>query len=425
MNEFFLHHLWKLKLFNFRDLQTTESESVEIIKTGLHNSDAGPDFFNAQVKIGDTLWAGNVEIHLKSSDWKKHEHEKDDAYNNVILHVVFEDDEPVKRKDGSLIPALELKGRFDERLWKNYTELLQSRKWIPCEHRISEVDEWTLNNWLDRLLTERLEIKTERIFSSLQMNGNNWEESFYQHLAKNFGFMINADPFERLAQSLPLAFLSKHKDHLNQLEAMLFGQAGMLENELNDEYAKELQKEYAFLKNKFKLEPIPLHQWKFLRLRPVNFPTIRLAQFAQLVHQSSHLFSKILECENLQWMERYFEVEVSDYWHTHFVFDKISGCQRKHLGESAIQNILINTIVPFLFAYGRSRNSDIHEERAIRFLEEIPSENNSIITNWNQLGIESGSAYCSQALLQLKNVYCSEKKCLTCSIGNKIISNLS
>ena len=425
MNGNFLHHLWKLKHFNFHELKTTEGESVEILKTGLHNHDAGPDFFNALIKVGDTLWAGNVEIHLKSSDWKNHEHEKDKAYDNVILHVVYEDDGIIKRSDGSPIPTIELKEKFDHRLWRNYNELVHTPHWISCAHRISEVDEFTVNNWLDRMLTERLERKTETIFSSLESNNNNWEETFYQHLAKNFGFKVNAMPFELLAKSLPLNFLSKHKDHVVQLEAMLFGQAGMLTEELKDDYPNELRKEYLFLKNKFNLESIVGHQWKFLRLRPMNFPTVRIAQFAQLLHRSSHLFSKILECTNLEEIEKYFEVKVSLYWQTHFVFDKLSILKSKHQGESTIQNIIVNTVVPFLFAYGISRSSEEHQQRALQFLEEIPSEENIIISKWNDINIKSRSAYSSQALLQLKNEYCDLKKCLTCSIGNKIISNPS
>ena len=424
MTENFLHHLWKLKLFNFKNLETTESEPLEIVRTGQHNNDAGPDFFNAQVKIGDTLWAGNVEIHLKSSDWKQHSHEKDKAYDNIILHVVYENNEAVTRKDGSLIPTLELKNKFDDRLWTNYTDLLQSDHWIPCGPHIRTVDHFHLNNWLDRLLTERLESKTETIFSSLRLNNNNWEETFYHDLARTFGFRLNAVPFEMLAKSLPLTYLAKHKNQLKQLEAMLFGQAGMLEKNFKDDYSGELSKEYLFLKNKFRMEPISLHQWKFLRLRPMNFPTIRIAQFAQLVYRSSHLFSKILDCENLEQVEDYFRVDVSDYWQTHFMFDRISKQQSKHLGEGSVQNIVINSIVPFLFAYGKARHSEVHQQRALQFLDQLPSEKNSIISKWKEVGIESTTAYRSQALLQLKNEYCAEKKCLTCSVGNKIISSL-
>lgn len=423
MTEAFLHHLWKLKILNSGKLKTVEGESLEILKTGQHNSDSGPDFFNAQVKIGETHWAGNVEIHLKSSDWKNHFHDQDGAYDNVILHVVFEHDGTVMRKDGSRIPEFELKNQFDERLWRNYQSLLQSNQWIPCQHLISKVDPFTLNNWIDRLLIERLENKTEVLFSSLQSNNNNWEETFYQHLAKNFGFRINAFPFEMLAKSLPVSCLAKHHDRLLQLEAMLFGQAGMLEKRRKDDYPNELKQEYDFLKNKFGFEPMALHQWKFLRLRPVNFPTIRIAQFAQLVHHSSHLFSKILDCEKVEDLKKYFRLEVSSYWQSHFVFDKPSKKQTKTFGDGSFENIVINTIVPFLFAYGQNRCSEIHQQRAIQFLEEIPSEKNSILAGWKKIGIDSRSGYYSQALLQLKNEYCLEKKCLNCSIGNYLLLN--
>jgi len=423
MNEFFLHHVWKLKLFSSRDLTTADGEPIEILKTGLHNNDAGPDFFNAQIKIGKTLWAGNVEIHLKSSDWKNHAHEKDKAYDNVILHVVFEDDQPVMKKNGLLIPTLELKGKFDFRLWENYKELQNSNQWIPCQDRVSNVDAFIFNNWLDRLAAERLEKKSAAILVSMEQNRGNWEETFYQHLAKNFGFRINALPFEMLARSLPMLHLTRHKDHLHQLEAMLFGVGGMLENEMKDEYPRSLQIEFAFLKIKFSLKPISV-PWKFLRLRPVNFPTIRIAQFAKLVHRSTHLFSKILECTSLKELEKYFEAGVSDYWQTHFVFDKPSVDRAKNIGKEAFNDIMINTLVPFLFVYGTSRGSDIHRLRALQFLMEIPAENNVIIRNWKHVGVRSGSAYHSQALLQLKNEYCSEKKCLLCSIGNELISHL-
>jgi len=424
MNEYFLHHLWKLRLFHMQHLETVSGEKIEIIKTGLHNSDAGPDFFNAQLKIGGTIWAGNVELHLKSSGWRSHSHDQDPAYDNVILHVVYEHDEEIQRKDGSLLPTLELKNKFDERLWKNYQDLLSSHEWIPCQHRFTLVDAFTFDNWLDRLLTERLERKTESICAALNANKNNWEETFYHHLARNFGFRLNAIPFEMLAKSLPLVCLTRHKNRLDQVEALLFGMAGMLEKNFADEYPCTLHREFEFMKIKFGFEPIQGHQWKFLRLRPLNFPTIRLAQFAQLVHRSAHLFSKIMECEHVTDIENFFRVEVSHYWQSHFTFDKPSAKRAHPIGTGAIQNIIINTIVPFLFAFGRQRNSEIHVQRALSFLEQLPAENNSIINGWIEMGIRPGTAYRSQALLQLKNEYCSEKKCLTCSIGNKIISNL-
>jgi hypothetical protein len=421
MKEDFLHHLWKFKLFNHHNLKTTDGEPVKVIQTGQHNTDAGPDFFNARVKIGNTLWVGNVEIHLKSSDWKKHSHHLDGAYKNVILHVVHEHDEAIKSVNGDEICTLELKERFNPKLYQNYRELLESRQWIPCEKRIKSVDKITIDSWLERLLIERFERKTDNILQSLRINKNNWEETFYHQLAKNFGFQLNALPFEMLAKSIPLSHLGKHKNNLFQIEALLFGQAGLLNKKFKDDYPNELKKEYEFLRRKFSMKEVDGSQWKFLRLRPPNFPTIRIAQFAQLVHRSSHLFSKILETAKIDDLKSHFEISVSDYWLIHYVFDKASSRREKHLGENAMLIILINTVVPFLFAYGKQRQSEVHEERALSFLEKLSAEKNSIIHHWESLGIFSKNANHTQSLLQLKNEYCSQKKCLNCAIGNKII----
>jgi hypothetical protein len=425
MKEDFLHHLWKFKLYNRHNLKTTAGETVEVINTGLHNTDAGPDFFNAKVKVGNTLWAGNVEIHLKSSDWKKHSHHLDGAYKNVILHVVHEHDVPVTTKDGGEIVTLELKERFNPKLYENYLQLVESREWIPCEKKIKNVDRITVNAWLERLLVERLERKTESILQSLKLNKNNWEETFYHQMAKNFGFQLNSLPFELLAKGLPLSYLGKHKNNLLQVEALLFGQAGLLNKQFKDDYPIQLKKEYDFLKKKFSLQPMDGSQWKFLRLRPSNFPTIRIAQFAQLIHKSSHLFTKILETEKHDKMESLFNVSASDYWLTHYTFDKTSSRREKHLGETAVRIILINTVVPFLFASGKQKQSEAHQERALTFLEKIEAEKNLIIKHWKDLGIQSENAGQTQALIQLKNEYCSNKNCLNCAIGNKIIGSIS
>jgi hypothetical protein len=270
-----------------------------------------------------------------------------------------------------------------------------------------------------------LERKTENILQSLRLNKNSWEETFYHQLARNFGFQLNSLPFEMLAKSLPLSYLGKHKNNLLQVEALLYGQAGLLNKKYRDEYADQLHQEYDFLKKKFSLKPLDGSQWKFLRLRPSNFPTIRIAQFAQLIHRSSHLFSRILEPEKLAELKKHFEVSVSDYWLTHYVFDKLSPKRPKHFGDTAVLIILINTVVPFLFAYGKQRQSEVHEERALNFIQKLPAEKNSIISHWNELGISSNDAGRTQALLQLKNEYCLEKKCLNCTIGNKIVSSIS
>jgi hypothetical protein len=422
MNEDFLHHLWKFRLYNSIGLKTTVGEELQILKTGQHNTDGGPDFFNSQIKIGKTKWAGNVEVHLKSSDWKKHAHDKDGAYKNVILHVVYENDEDVFSSDGNKIAALELKDRFNPKIYENYLKLIESKEWIPCQKYISNVDRITITSWLERLLVERLESKTQLILDSLKLNRNNWEETFYQHLAKNFGFKTNAVPFELLVKSLQLNYLAKHKDHLLQIEALLYGQAGLLDKKFKDDYPNALKKEYAFLQKKYSLKPIDGSLWKFLRLRPGNFPTIRIAQFAQLIYKSSKLFSKILEQEDIEVIKSFFEVSTSDYWKSHFTFDKPSTNREKTLGNDSAAIIIINTIVPLIFAYGKQWQSAEHEERVLQMLEQLSPEKNSIIDNWNDLGIKAVNAADTQSLLQLKNEYCSKKKCLVCGIGSKIIS---
>ncbi len=293
MKEEVLHYVWRTRRFDFQNLITTEGEAVEIIAPGTHNTHAGPDFFDARVRIGGTLWAGNVEMHLVASEWETHRHGEDRAYDNVVLHVVWEEDLPVLRSNGERIPCIELKKRIPAALIKTYRELLHNEHWIPCQHHFHRVPDITRQVWLDRLMVERLEAKTAFIAESLERTQQHWEETFYQILARNFGLKVNAEPFEALARSLPLNLLSKHKNNLLQLEALLFGQAGLLEGVFEDDYPQRLQKEYAFLQHKYSLQPIAGSSWKFLRMRPANFPSLRIAQFATLIHQSAHLFSKI------------------------------------------------------------------------------------------------------------------------------------
>lgn len=424
MNEEFLHYIWKFKLFNQQDLKTLSGETVEIVKAGTHNTDAGPDFFNAQLKIDSTLWAGNVEIHINSSDWEKHSHQRDKAYNNVVLHVVYNADKPVFRASGELIPTIELKERIAEKIVDNYQNFNASNDWVPCEKQVGTVPSLIINSAVDRLLLERLERKSLTIINSLELNNNNWEETFYQQLARNFGFKTNAEPFELLAKSLPMIYLGKHKSSLLQIEALLFGQAGLLEEHYKDKYLQTLQNEYVFLKHKLKLQSIDGHLWKFLRLRPLNFPTIRIAQFANLVFNATHLFSKIIETTEFVALKKLLDVDVSEYWLTHYTFDKVSVSKKKHLGEEAVNNIIINTVVPFLFVYGKQKKEEMYVERALEFLENTAGESNAIIEKWKALKLPVKTAYSTQALLQLKNEYCNHKKCLSCSIGSYLLKNV-
>ncbi|MBI3500723.1 MAG: DUF2851 family protein [Bacteroidetes bacterium] len=421
MTEEFLWHIWKFRLFDNKDLQTTSGEEIKILKVGEHNSDSGPDFFNARIKIAGTEWAGNVEIHTSASDWHKHKHTTDKAYDNIILHVVHEADEKLHRRNGELIPTLELKNKIPQNIYGKYLQFKSSKDWIPCEKQIASVDKFTLNNWLDRLLVERLERKSKIITDSLKQNKNNWEETFYQMLARNFGQKINSDPFELLSKQLPVSVLSKHKNNLLQIESLLFGTAGMLEKDFKDDYPNELKKEFKFLKSKFKLKPIDSSLWKFMRLHPPNFPTIRISQFANLIYKSSHLFSKILEAGSVKQIIILLETETSEYWQTHYQFDKFSSKRIKKIGKDSINTIIINTIVPFLFIYGKEKGEEKYCDNALIFLEKLDAENNSIISKWKSIGLPAKSSYETQALLQLKNEYCSNKKCLSCGIGNALL----
>ncbi|HHM20798.1 MAG TPA: DUF2851 family protein [Bacteroidetes bacterium] len=421
MKENFLHFLWRFRRFDHTDLKTTGGHPVEILHPGQYNQHAGPDFINARLRINHTEWAGNVEMHLKSSEWWDHNHQNDQAYDNIILHVVLEEDRPVLRADGSPVPCLEIKKRIPAGLLGTYQKILHNEYWIPCQHQFFSVSEITKNLWLDRLLVERLERKTEAIKSALLKNNMDWEETFYQFTARNFGLKINAQPFELVARSLPQNLLARHKDNLLQIEALLFGQAGMLENVFVEKYPGRLKQEYLFLKKKYQLVPVDPHLWKFLRLHPANFPTVRLAQFAQLIFRSIRLFSKILEVETIKEIEKLFTVKPGGYWLTHYKFEKESEKRNKSFGKEAIRLLTINTIVPFLFLYGSETGEESFKDKAFRLLEEISPEKNKIIKGWEALGIKAGSACQSQALLQLKNEYCDKKKCLECNIGGAIL----
>ncbi len=421
MNENFLQYVWKYGLFDSSSTVLDNGEEIEIISPGEHNTNAGPDFTNVKIKIGKVLWAGNVEIHVNSSDWEKHGHHHDKAYDNVIIQVVANHDKPVKRTNGEPIPTITLK--YNPKYYNNYSDLINSRNWISCEHKINDVNSFIIRYWLEKLMIERLEVKAGEITRYFKQNKNNWEETFYQRVGNNFGFKLNAQPFEMLVKSIPLNCLAKHKNNLLQIEALLFGQSGMLNDlEHEDDYINILKREYAFLQKKFNLKPVEKHLWKFLRLRPSNFPTIRIAQFASLIYSSSKLFSKILEANNVEEIKKLLSVTASSYWDVHYTFGKPSAKRVKKLGDAGINILLINTIIPFLFVYGKVKNNQMYKDRALKFLEHVKAEQNHIIKGWKELGIIPENALQSQALLQLKNVYCDPKKCLDCQIGNQLIS---
>ena len=422
MKESILHFIWQYKLFTAHNLQTVNGEIVEIIDVGKLNTDAGPDFFNAKIKIGETLWAGNVEIHTHTSDWNKHNHQADKAYDSVILHVVKHADGEIYRLDGAKIPQLEL--QYPTEVETKYLQLISQKKWIPCEEKIGNVAPVFIQSWKNALLTERLEQKMLAIESLLNEKNQHWEEAFYITLARNFGFGTNNLAFECLAKSIPLNVLGKHKDQLIQLEALLFGQSGLLIELENDDYIQKLKQEYNFLRSKFSLQAMDASQWKLLRMRPDNFPHIRIAQFASLIHTSSKLFSKIIENPTIDYLQSTFECKTSDYWQTHYTFSHESKPKIKKLGAQSINGIIINTIVPFLFCYAQSKNNQLLKDKAIELLEQIPAEKNAIIKGWELIGLNSQSAYDTQALLQLKKNYCEDKKCLRCRIGHKVLTQL-
>jgi len=421
--EDFLHYIWKFRLFDKTELKTVEGESIEIYSAGLHNTHSGPDFHNARVKIGDTLWAGNVEVHVPSSDWHKHNHTNDNAYNNVILHVVYRDDEPVILPNGRRLPTLELENRIPPDLYNRFHALVYGNQTIiPCEGSIKTVDEFTMRSWFTRVLIERLEKRSETVITALNLNRGDWEETFYQFLAANFGFKTNALPFELLAKSLPQNLLAKHKNNAMQIEALIFGQAGFLEDDLTDVYPQSLKKEYDFLRKKYSLTPIENHLWKFMRMRPQNFPTIRLAQFAALVVKSNHLFSKILDIREIKGLRELFtDIPVNPYWDDHYRFDAPSKPMAKNLGASSIDVLLLNTLAVFLFSYGRHLQLEYYINCSMKLLENLPKEENNIIADFDVLGVKINTAFESQALLELRNNYCNFKKCLQCGIGNKIL----
>ncbi|MEE4198852.1 MAG: DUF2851 family protein [Bacteroidales bacterium] len=423
MKEEFLHYLWKYKLFHTSNLRTQTREKVDIIHPGIHNKDSGPDFFNARIKIGPTTWAGNVEIHLRSSDWYHHNHHLDKAYDNVILQVVQHHDQEVYLTNHTLVPTLEI--RFDEVLLKNYEQLLESESWVACEKDLNTVEDFVVQKWIEALAVERLEEKSLRIQAHLKQTQNNWEETFYQLMARNFGFKLNAGPFELLAKSLPLKVLAKHRDNLVQLEALLLGQAGFLEPEEGDEYYLTLKQEFNYLRHKFKLNPLEKHLWKFLRSRPGNFPTLRIAQFAMLIYRSNGLFSRMMGEKEVAPLRALLHALPSAYWNRHYQLNKLSADQPKPLGRMAVDNVLINTVVPFLFVYGKTTREEEYGYRAMALLSEIKPENNSVITRWGKLGMNPKSAFDTQALIHLKNKYCTFKNCLQCQIGNYIIKNSS
>ena len=420
-----LHYTWKHKLYPLKELTTSDGQRVEIVDPGLHNRNAGPDFFNAKIRIGSTMWVGNVEIRDKSSDWYQHGHDKDSRYDNVVLHVAAELDTEVMKSNGEYVPQLQLSVPDD--VLTHYDELQKTDEYPPCYKVIPHLSALIIHSWMAALQTERLEQKTEAIRKRAELCNGSWEDAYFVTLARNYGFGINGEVFEQWAYNIPLNAVAHHRDDLFQIEAIFMGQAGLLEldsipeyyqkDALNDGYFAKLRNEYQYLAHKFSMKPIDFKLWRFLRLRPQNFPHIRISQLANLYYQQKAGLSQLIECETLDELKNVLKSQVTPYWETHYTFGSTSPKNEKHLSYGSINLLMINTAIPMLFAYGRHTTKEVLCDKAFDFLEQLKAENNHIIRMWQQVGLPVKTAGDSQALIQLKKEYCDKKECLRCRFG--------
>lgn len=417
MTEKLLQYIWQFQYFNRAALQSTDGESIDIIFPGQLNTNQGPDFINARIKIGKTILVGSVELHLKTSGWIDHGHDSDQNFKNVILHVVLVHDVPMDQ-----IPVFELQPRISKVMLQRYEALMYSNTFIACANSIKEVKSIVWLSWKERLLAERLTRKSAMIFQFLKDNNGHWEETMWWMLARNFGIKVNADAFEAIARSISINILAKHKNQIHHLEGMLLGQAGLLNKDFEEDYPNLLKREYTFLAKKFNLKPIhqPVH---FLRMRPGNFPSLRLAQLAALIQNASHMFSKVIEAQEVKEIKSLLDVVANDFWHYHYRLDEHSAFKKKPIGKDMIDNILINTMVPMVFAYACHHNDEQQKSKALRWLEELEPEQNHITKGFKILNIINSSAFDSQALIELKTQYCDQKRCLECAVGNAILKS--
>lgn len=423
MTERLFQFIWQFQHFSLNELHTEQGESLLILHPGLWNSNQGPDFLSAKVKIGETTWAGNIELHIQTSDWYKHFHQEDQNFRNVILHVVWKNDEPPNSSLFKQIPVLELQSRVSVLLLQRYEEIMNNVNFVPCQRNLHVVKELIWIGWKERLLIERLQRKSAYIMDFFEQSNHHWEETFWWIIARNFGIRVNADSFEAIAQTIPVNILTRHKHQIHQLEALLFGQSGLLDKKFEESYPTLLQKEYRYFQKKYQL-PKVFVAINFFRMRPSAFPSIRLAQLAMLIHQSTHMFSRIKETVLLSEVRLMLNVTANDYWHYHYRFDEISAFKIKNLGDEMVDNILINTIVPVLFAYGSYVGESIYQSRVLGWLGEMASEKNRITKGWEKTGISNRHAYDSQSLTELKTQYCDYKRCLDCAVGNALLRKI-
>ena len=421
MTEDFLHYIWRTKSFKSNTFLGTQKEQIQVLDFGIYNTNAGPDFLEGKAIINGQLWAGQIELHVSSSDWYKHKHENDPAYKNVILHVVYYHDKDVLRENGEAIPTLVLQGNFDESLYWRYEQLLQGERFIPCENQLDRIDDFTKTQQYDKWLIERLAEKSAWLLTEYHENGNDWDTVFYHAIMYAFGLKVNAVCFIELAAKLSLKIIEKHKNNLFQIEALLFGVAGLLEDDFKDEYPKTLKREFDFLQTKYGLQTLEKTNWKFARMRPQGFPSIRLAQLAKIFHHSFPTFDIVVGQGNLNGFYQLFNHEPSDYWQTHFVFDKESKEITKTPGKATINRMITNAIAPLLFCYATVKKEPFYKQRALDVLDQLPAEKNNITQKLAEIGFSNQNGFESQALLEMYKNYCRHKKCLNCAIANKLL----
>jgi len=420
VREDFLHYVWQYKKFEFSNLTTVAGEELQILNYGQYLKQAGPDFFNARIIINGQEWAGNIELHIKSSDWYLHNHEKDDAYNNVILHVVWEYNTPIFRKDNTEIAALELRKYIPKEVLGNYRSLTYPKSWIYCENHVSSIDDFVWSNWQERLFVERLERKHFSIEALLSETKNDWEAVLFYMLMRNFGLNTNGDIFLKIAESIPFSVIRKENNEVENLESLFFGQADLFPKVSHDWYTKDLQKRYEYFIQKYQLNKVIIGPVQFFKHRPDNFPTIRLAELAMLYHKRQHLFQEVIEVKKVEEVYRLFEISTSDYWQSHYQFDKESPKKKKRFSKPFIDLLIINTIIPIQFAFAKSQGKEISEV-LLNLIKEVPAEKNTIIEKFSGFGIKAKNAFETQSLLQLKNEYCSKGRCLQCAVGIQLL----
>lgn len=423
IRENFLHYVWKTKQFDLSRMVLVDGRKVKILRFGNHNYDAGPDFSEGLIEIEGVRWAGNIEIHVHSSQWNSHGHQKDPAYDNVILHVVLEDDAPVKRADGTLIPTLEIKDLINPTLFMNYSRLMSAYGWIPCENMIQKVDPFKVSLWLNKVGIERLERKTGEVEELLSRVNYDWESLCFILISRYMGSKVNTLPMELMALQCDLKILAKNRDRIETIEAILFGISGLLNSTYEEEYPLKLKREFSFLKKKYNLKSINPVAWKFSKMRPSNFPTIRIAQLAHIIHKNHNLFRSFIDAEDIHQLKGLLSCEASHYWDNHYRFNKSSKQLKKKLSNSWIEMLIINVVAPLMFIYGNHIGDQNIKDKAISFIESIPPEKNTIINKWKDLGIGCNNALQSQGGLRLKQVYCQDSRCLECSIGNDLMKS--